>query len=44
LAGPSRSVRGRGEACVLLGLGTIIEVLRFQEIHIRELAGEAVAS
>ena len=28
----------------LLGLGTIIEVLRFQAIRIRELAGEAVAS
>ena len=28
----------------LLGLGTIIEVLRFQSIRIRELAGESVAS
>lgn len=28
----------------LLGLGTIIEVLRFQSIRIRELAGESAAS
>ena len=28
----------------LLGLGTIIEVLRFQSIRIRELVGESVAS